>query len=117
MEQPIQVTFRGLPVSDAVENACLDEVAKLERYYDRITSCHVIIAEPHRQHRKGNLFEVSIELGLPGDTLAVKRLPDQHQSAEDVYVVLRESFAKARRQLEDWVRRRRGQVKAHQPRR
>ena len=113
-DKPVQVTFRNLPVSPAIEDACLAQVAKLERYYNRITRCQVTVAESHRHHRKGNLYEIRIVLHVPGDELVVSRSPAAHQAAEDIYVVIRESFDRARRVLKDYVRRRRGQLKAHE---
>ncbi len=114
MQVPVQVTFRDMPVSDAVEAACWDEAAKLERYFDRITSCRIVIAESHHRHRKGNLFEVRIDLAVPGRLLTVSREPPKHQADEDIQVAIREAFDRARRQLEDYTRQRRQQVKSHE---
>ncbi len=114
MQVPVQVTFRDMPVSDAVEAACWEEAAKLERYCDRITSCRIVIAESHHRHRKGNLFEVRIDMAVPGRLLTVHREPPEHHADEDIGVAVREAFDRARRQLEDYVRQRRQQVKAHE---
>lgn len=114
MQTPVQVTFRDIPGSPAIEDHCLDEVVKLERYYDRITSCQVAIAAPHRQHQTGNLYEIRVLLRVPGEELVVNRTPAAHDRAEDVYVAIRETFRKVRRVLEDHVRRRRGQTKLHE---
>jgi ribosome-associated translation inhibitor RaiA len=59
----------------------------------------------------GKLFNVHITLLVPDGELVVNH--DQH---EDVYVVLRDAFDAARRQLEDNARRQRGDVKLHQRR-
>ncbi|MHC4106515.1 MAG: HPF/RaiA family ribosome-associated protein [Planctomycetota bacterium] len=114
MQVPVEVTFRDMPVSDAVEAACWDEAAKLERYYDRITSCRIVVAESHRRQQKGNLFEIRIDLEVPGRALVVNRGPSAHHRDEDIYVAIREAFDSARRQLEDYVRRQRAQVKLHE---
>lgn len=113
MQVPVQVTFRDMPVSDAVEAACLKEAAGLERFYDRITSCRVVVAESHRRHQKGNLYEVRLDVAVPGRVLAVNREPAEHHRDEDVHVAVREAFDRMRRQLEDHARRARGQVKVH----
>jgi ribosome-associated translation inhibitor RaiA len=73
MQTPIRVTFQGLPPSDALEAAIRDEAAALERYFDRITSCHVTMSEPHRHQHKGRLYRVRIHLAVPGDELVVDR--------------------------------------------
>jgi ribosomal subunit interface protein len=111
MQIPVQVTFRDMPVSDAVEAACWDEAAKLERYFERITSCRIVVAESHRRHQKGNLFEVRIVLNVPGRELVVNREPPAHHTDEDVYAAIREAFDTARRQLEEYVDRLRRHVR------
>lgn len=46
---------------------------------------------------------------MPDEEIDICRQPD----TDDVYVAIREAFDAARRSLEDYERRRRGQVKAH----
>ena len=104
MQVPVQVTFRDMPVSDAVEAACWEEAARLERYYDRVTSCRVVIAES--RHRAG-VFEVRIDLAVPGRLLVVTDQPPEDHADSDVFAAVREAFARARRQLEDYARKRR----------
>lgn len=115
MEYPVQVTFRDMDVSDAMRDACLKEAAKLERYHDRITGCRVVIAAPHRHHNKGTLYSVSVDLTLPGGEVVVNREHHEKHSHEDAYLAIRDSFRIARRQLEDFRRRQRGDVKTHEP--
>jgi cold shock CspA family protein len=113
MQVPVQVTFRGMPVSDSIEAACWAEAEKLEKYWDRLTSCRVVVTQSHR-HRQGNLFEVRIGLTAPGAEIVVNREPPQHHADEDATVAIREAFDTARRRVEDHIRRKRGQVKAHE---
>lgn len=104
-----------MPVSDAVEAACWKEAEKLEQHYDRMTSCRVVIAESHRRHRKGNCFEVRIDITVPGAEFVVNREPARHQEDEDVYAAIREAFGTARRRLQDHARRARRQVRTQEP--
>ena len=113
MQKPLRVSFHDLPVSAPVEEACHAEAAKLEHHSDRIISCEVVIAEPHRSHRSGNHFDIRIVVHVPGQTLVVNREP-HHQQAEDVHIALRDAFHRMRRQLDEYAQRRRGQVKAHE---
>jgi hypothetical protein len=46
---------------------------------------------------------------VPDEEIAI----DLQPSEDDVYVAIREAFDAARRKLEDYERRRRGEVKAH----
>jgi ribosomal subunit interface protein len=114
MQVPVQVTFRDMPLSDAVEAACHREAEKLDRYFDRITSCRVVVAESHHRHQKGNLYEIRVGLTVPGREIVVNREPALHHRDEDIFVALREAFDRVQRQLEDYARRRRGDVKVHE---
>jgi cold shock CspA family protein len=107
------VSFDDLPPDEAVRDAVLDQVAELERSWDRITGCHVVIAQPHRHHRTGRLYSVRIELVVPGGEIVVNREHHLDHAHEDVFVAVRDSFRAARRQLDDHVRRQRGAEKRH----
>jgi cold shock CspA family protein/ribosome-associated translation inhibitor RaiA len=110
-----QVTFRGLPVDDEIEKTCLAEAEKLERFYERITACRVVVAEPHRRHRKGNLYSIRVDVTVPGGEIVVNREPPAHRADEDVKLALREAFDTARRRLQDYAARQSGKVKEHEP--
>jgi cold shock CspA family protein/ribosome-associated translation inhibitor RaiA len=114
MQTPIQVTFQDVPPSDALEAAVRDEAAALERYYDRITSCHVTVSEPHRHQHQGRLYRVRIHMAVPGDDLVVDREHGGHAGHADPYLAVREAFHAARRELEDYVREMRGDVKGRE---
>jgi ribosomal subunit interface protein len=114
MRIPLEVTFRHMEPSAAAEARIAEKVAKLEQLYSQITRCHVIVEAPHEHSRQGNLFQVSIDLTVPGSELLVKR-GHHHQSHahEDVYVAIRDAFDAAKRRLEDYARQQRGDVKHH----
>lgn len=61
-----------MDTSAAVAARVQEEAAKLDRYFDRITSCRVIVEAPHRHHRRGEPFHVRIELGVPGKELSLR---------------------------------------------
>lgn len=108
MQQPIQVTFRNLAHSESLKRLILDEAEGLERYFERIISCHVVVEVPHQHHHKGNHYRIQIELNVPGKTLLATKNSSQHFSDEDCYLAIRESFHEIRRQLQDFVQARRG---------
>lgn len=112
MQTPTQVVFRNVPASRAIEELCLEEAARLERFYGRITNCRVTIAQPHRHHRKGNLYDVRIDLLVPGGMLVVDRVAPEQREREHVRTAVAEAFRAARRRLEEhararWKRRKR----------
>jgi ribosome-associated translation inhibitor RaiA len=87
-------------------------MAELEKVFDRITSCRVMIEAPHQHQRKGRLFHVRVDLTVPGGELLVRRDPAEHHAHKDVYVAIRDAFDAAVRQLEDHARKLRGDVKS-----
>jgi ribosomal subunit interface protein len=113
MEVPLQITFRDMEASPAVEERVRERAALLSRFGEPITHCHVVVEAPPRHHHQGGLFHVMVELTLPGAHLVVNRRPVDRHAHEDVYVAVRDAFDAARRQLEDHRRRQRGDVKSH----
>jgi len=114
MQIPLDVTFRHMEPSAALDAAIREHVQKLEKICGDIIGCHVVVEAPHKHHRKGNLFHFRIDVTVPGKEIVVKRSPDGRHAHEDAYVALRDAFNSMRRQLEDYVRLRRGDVKFHE---
>ena len=109
MQIPLQITIRGIEHSDALETHIRDKADKLDEFFDRIMSCRVVVEVPHKHHHQGKQFTVRIDIGVPGSEIVVNR-----DHAEDVYVALRDAFNAAKRRLEDYARKIRGDVKTHQ---
>ena len=110
MQIPLQITIRGFEHSDALETHIREKADKLDEFFDRIMSCRVVVEVPHKHHHQGKQFNVRIDIGVPGSEIVVNR-----DHAEDVYVALRDAFDAAKRQLEDYARKIRGDVKTHEP--
>jgi ribosomal subunit interface protein len=100
-----EVTFRDIERSEAVEQRVRERAERLGRLSDRITSCHVVIQAPHRHHHKGMLYDVRIQLHVPGHELVVSREGSDNHAYEDVYVVVRDAFDAAERKLEELQRK------------
>jgi ribosomal subunit interface protein len=107
MPMPMQITFKELDHSDAVETRVRELSAKLDRLCDNITRCDVVVEAPPRHHRKGARFHVRIDLTVPGREIVVSHDPQSDDGHEDVYLAVRDAFDAARRQLEAYVRERR----------
>ena len=80
---------------------------KLEDIQPKITRCHVVVDEVDKHKNKGNLFEVRVDIHVPG-----KELVANHRH-EDAYVAIGTAFDVMLRQLEDQARIQRGDVKLH----
>lgn len=113
MPAPLQVTFRDMDSTPALEEFVRHWASKLEHVYDRIERCHVLVERPHQHHHQGQRVHVRVTLAVPGPDIVVSHDHSLDGSHEDVYVAIRDAFHAARRQLEDHVRRQRQDVKAH----
>ena len=131
---PVQVTFRNMKDVEGaagLEELVQEEAAKLERFYDRITSCRVVVERPQRAE-SSKLYHVRIDLGLPNGELLVKHAPTLHGTLQDTkaersrreadsallhkspQVAIREAFHEMRRRLQDYSRKQEGSVKTAQ---
>jgi len=73
MEIPLQITFRNMPPSEAIENNIREKTAKLKSFDNRIISCRVVVEAPHRHRHKGKAYQVRIDLTVPGSELVINR--------------------------------------------
>ncbi len=114
MQRPLKITFKDMAPSPTIEARIHEKAADLERFYDRIVGCHVTVEAPHRHHRKGKLYNVRVDVSLPGKDVLIGRTGPLDHAHEDVNVAIRDAFDAARRLVEDHVRRMRGDVKKHE---
>ena len=94
MSLQIQITARNMEMTDAIKSAVHKRAEKLDQFSDRITSLKVVVECPHRHHHKGVIYNVHIDLSLPGAELVVN-----HEPNEDLYIAIKMAFDAARRQL------------------
>jgi ribosomal subunit interface protein len=114
MQVTPQIHFRGMEPSPSVEDVIRDRIGRLARFHDRITSCNVVVEAPHRHGRQGRIFQVRVDVMVPGHEIVTGRQPSESHAHEDVYVAIRDSFDAAQRRLEDVVRTTSGhRVKEH----
>lgn len=109
----LQISFRDMEPSAAVEERIRERAERLERYFDRITSCRVVVESPHKHSHHGRQFRVRVDLTVPEDEIVADSARAASPQHEDVYVAIRDAFDTAKRSLEEYARRRRGDVKHH----
>jgi len=114
MQLPVQITYRGLEASAALDMDIRAKAAKLDQHYDHIMSCRVMVEAPHHHSRQGTIFHVRVDVRVPDRELVASRDTAKYNSHEDLYVAVRDAFAAVQRQLEDYARHRRGDVKTHE---
>lgn len=114
MQIPLQITFRHMAPSPAVEAAIRKHTDHLEHFSKRIMGCHVVVEAPHQHQHQGKLYSVRIDLTVPGEEIPVTHSGPLNHAHEDVYVAIRDAFNTAGRLLQDHVRRLQGSVKTHE---
>lgn len=133
MKWSLQITYRNVEATAALEEWICEEAEKLDVFYDRIMGCHVAVEIPHRHHRRGDLYHVRIQVKVPGGEVVVNREPSmanevrhlgetdfpKHQELEasrkNLRSALKAAFRSAGRRLQDYARCQRGAIKIHAP--
>ena len=107
MPAPVDITFRSMTTSPAVEHSISGWVDRLEHTFGRIERCSVVIEIPHNHQQRAKVFHVRLEVSIPEHMIIVSRDGDRLTAA------LSEAFRAARRQLSDRAHILRGEVKMH----
>lgn len=114
MQIPLEMTFRDVRKTEAVEKLIEEKVAKLEKICDYMVSCRLAIDMPQRHQQRGNSFRVRIDIRVPhGHELVIKRESGQGKINGTLPQTLREAFSAAARQLKELVKKQRDEVKTH----
>ena len=105
MSLALHIAFRNMDASASAEALVRQRAAELERLWDRISVCRVVLDCAHRQNHFGRLYRVHIDLTLPAGTIVVNRDAGSNHAHDDLQVAIRDSFDAARRQLGEYVRK------------
>src|SRR5437660_11734727 len=113
MQVQLDIPFQNSEPSEAIRSEVEKQAKRLEKFHDRITSCHVTVIAPTMKRRHGDLFKIDICVAMPNhkDILVSKAHGDAPEH-EHVMVAIKDAFAAAQRQIKDAAREMRGQVKA-----
>jgi cold shock CspA family protein len=74
-----------------------------------------VLKAPGGHHQTGGLYDINIRLSLPeGREVNIGHTKQNDERFSDVTFAINDAFKRARRQLQDKVRRMRGKVKTHE---
>lgn len=110
MQIPLQIAARGVELGDETETLIHQYADKLDRYYDRIMGIRVMVEVPQRRMGEAIMHNVRFDITVPGGEVLVKR-----QAHPELRTAIQRAFEAARRRLQDYARRQRGDVKARAP--
>lgn len=115
MGLPLEITLREAgPYEEAIRNEVTKRAEKLARMFGPILRFRVVVETPHKHSRRGEHYDVNIEISLPHKKIVVNREHNERDSHEDVFVSIRDAFEAAKRRLEDHYGRVRRVVKKHE---
>jgi cold shock CspA family protein len=114
MQVPLEISFRDIEKSDAIETLIREKTQKLEKICDYMTSCRVAVAKPQKHQQSGSPYRVRLDVRIPpGHEIVVKREPGEGDMHEPLDKVIRGVFDSAWRQVKEIVERQRDDVKTH----
>jgi cold shock CspA family protein len=110
----LQLSFRGVQKTEAVENLIRERANKLERYCDHIGSCLITVESPHQHQRTGRPFRIRIDIKVPPKhEIVVSKNSSGGDLHEELPAVIRDAFEAAGRQLKAIGEKQRGETKRH----
>lgn len=95
----LEISFRDIEHSDAIEFQIREKAEKLTSMYEEITGIRAVVGLPHNHSQKGHIAHVSLEVGMPGETVAITHDQHDNHDRENMYVALRDAFDKAQRKV------------------
>jgi len=101
MKPAVDVVYRDLDSSAALNDIILKKLEKLNRYTDQIVHSRVVLDVPHNHKHKGKQFRASIELDIKGHPVAIT------QDDESIHVAVRDAFSSAERKVKQLAARQR----------
>jgi ribosomal subunit interface protein len=101
MKSAVDVVYRDLDSSAALNNIITKKLEKLNRYTDQIVHSRVVLDAPHQHKHKGKQYRASIELDIKGHPIAIT------QDDESIHIAVREVFSSAERKVKQLAARQR----------
>ena len=95
---PLQVTYRGMDRSEALEERIAERVDKLTKTGERILDAKVSV-EASQPHNRGHLFSVHAVVRTPHGEFVVSNDKDPTGSHEDAYVAVRDAMDALQRRI------------------
>lgn len=111
MQTPVDIRFKDIPRSPALEAVIREQSDKLEQVCSDIISCRVTVEAPHKHQSKGRLYHVVVDVNVPGKEIVVSHAPEDNPAYQDPYLAVNNSFRAATRRLKNYAKIRRGKVK------
>lgn len=108
MKVGLEVTYRDIERTEAIDALIEEKIAKLERLCSYINSCHIAIERVNGRPSHGSPYRVRIDLTLPpSHELVADSNPSDTNQSVALDTVIRDAFSKMERQLKEQTRQQR----------
>lgn len=108
----LQVTYRDISSTETLEARVRERANELFALFPKITMCRVAIEAPHRRHKHGHKYRCRVDLTVPNTELVAENA-EESDITQDVLATVNEVFDEIKRELEDYIRMSRWDVKQH----
>lgn len=113
-EEKLYITFHLVDHSNALEQKIRLKAEKLLKVHSQIISCRIVVSSPHHHKHKGNLYNIRMDIKLPGEELVVNKQPGgKVRTHQDAYVAVVDAFKAARHLLQRYKEKTHGVIKHH----
>lgn len=93
MKSAIDLVYRDLDSSAALNDIISKKLEKLNRFTDQIVHSRIVLDTPHNHKHKGKQYRASLELDIKGHPIAVT------QDNESIHLAIRDVFLSAERKV------------------
>jgi len=103
---PVEIHFHGIEKSAAIEQRVREKVARLQRHFDRMTSCRVGIEIPQRTAGRPKIYQIKIEIGVPRRRpVVISHERKGSHAGEELALAIRDAFEVAQRTVDGMAAR------------
>jgi cold shock CspA family protein len=114
MKVPLEITFRDVVKTEALEDLIREKAKKLDQVHDNIISCRVAVERPNTTPSNVSPYRVRVDISVPAaQEIVVTRNPGNVEPDQDLRTIIRDVFDTARKQLQKLVDKQRNRVKKH----
>ncbi len=100
MRIPLEITYRGLDASAAMDALIRERAQRLGRFHHHIIACRVTLEAAHKNGQSDAIsYRVRVELSIPGQPIVASHDRSHRRPNFDPYTAIRQAFAVVERQL------------------
>lgn len=114
MQVPLEIAYKDVPKTQALEEVIDHQLTRLEKACGGVISCRVTLEQPDKHPDRGSGYSVCVIVRLPpSHEVVVKRDSTQGDMHDALPLIVKEAFEAATRQCREIRRRQQRDFKRH----